>query len=291
MPGCRQNWENMNSSNPGTNLPNTHKLRFAICLSGQARHWRKCVDNIKLFFGNTYHPDFNMPIEVDYFIHTWDTNTWRFPKQPHYVFQTDKHNDGPDIQSAFCPQAMEFEEWDKEKYPRAWDSMFYSFAKSLMLKREYELQNNFQYDVVVKARLDVVYNPRSKFPLTRILPKCCYTGHMSVFPLEFNYINFDDVIYYGDSPTMDIVGDLYHTYKMIHSKDMITKARLKLNLDPTTYYGPGCLLYEHMINSGILPDRRHGIDYAVMRSTIVEKNLDAITQYDEVKQTWIEWYH
>lgn len=282
----------MNLSNSTQTLPNTDKIRIAVCFSGQARFWKECVDNIKFFFGSTHNPEFNnIPIVVDFFIHTWDTNTWRYPKTDHSIFHNVKHDDGSSIAAAYEPKGFQVEQWEQPLFPRAWDSMFYSFAKSLMLKRNYELQHNFQYDVVVKARLDVVYNPRLRFPLQRITPKTCYTCNIDKFPLEFNYNNFDDVIFYGDSPTMDLVGDLYHSYKQAHSSDQLDENTAKLNLDPTSCYGPGCLLYDHMISMGIHPEKRPNIDYAVMRSTAAAHRLDALTDYDIVKQTWIDWYH
>jgi len=264
------------------------KIRIAVCFSGQSRYWKQSMENIKLFFEHDYHPVYNLPVEVDYFIHTWNVNTWRFPKTHHTVAQNEYHNEHLDILESWKPVRMEFEPWIEKKFPRAWDSMFYSFAKSLMLKREYELQNNFQYDVVVKARLDVVFDPRSKFPLIQVEPKTCYSTQINAFPLEFNYNNFDDVMFFGSSPTMDLVGDLYHSYKPLHKQKNIEENIKNLNLDPTSYYGPGTLLYDHMVNLGIHPERVHHIGYAVMRNTCIHYN--AITEYDELRATWLDWY-
>ena len=33
-----------------------------------------------------------------------------------------------------------------------WSALFYSFAHSVMMKRKYEIENNFEYDVVIKSR-------------------------------------------------------------------------------------------------------------------------------------------
>jgi hypothetical protein len=280
----------MNLSNPGVFLHNTDKIRIAVCFSGQSRYWKEAAENIKSFFNHTHHPEHNLPIEVDYFIHTWNMNTWRMPKQHHQHFKNVYHNHGPLIEAEFKPKAMEFEHYELGRFIRAWDPMFYSFAKSLMLKREYELQNNFQYDAVVKARLDVVYNPLTKFPLSRVEPKFCYTSNISNFPLEFNYYNFDDVIFYGDSPTMDLVGDLYHTYKVRHTRERLDNSRKQCNLDETSFYGPGALLYDHMTSIGIHPERRPAFDYAVMRSTIVDAKINPMTQFEEVRRLWREWY-
>lgn len=272
-------------------FPLPEKFRVAVCLSGQARHWKTAVSNIRQFFEtNQTDPTYNLPVNVDYFVHTWDTNTWRYAKTAHNHFYNEPFSDIDGIVSAFQPKGYELQKWHPLRFKRAWDSMFYSHAKSLMLKREYELEQNFQYDIVVKCRLDVVYNPRYRMCLNRVMPKVCYSLNVNVFPIEFNYYNFDDVIFYGDSPTMDLVGDLYSTYRVKHSDEHQLSNSKSLDIDQTLHYGPGCLLYDHMMHLGVHPERRHTFDYAVVRSTAVNENLDGITDYDRIKQKWIEWY-
>ncbi len=275
-------------------------FKIAVCLSGQARHWRVAAENIKNFFNysSRHHFHFNAPIETDYFIHTWDTNTWRYPKTSHGVYENIKHNDIDDIIKTFNPKYIEQEEFDQNKYILAWDPMFYSFWKSLMYKRNYELENNINYDAVVKARLDVIYNPNQKIKFEEIkpginglTPGICYTSQqISKFSYEFNYNNFDDVIFYGDSKTMDIVSDLYHTYKVKHSPQKRFDVGKSLNTDSSLYYGPGCLLYEHMINCGIYPMCNQIFEYVVVRSTSLQDGLDGILNYDEIKKRGIDWY-
>jgi hypothetical protein len=272
---------------------NIKQYRIAVCLSGQARHWRSAADNIKQFFSspNRLHPETGLPVAVDFFIHTWDTNTWRKPKTDHNDFVMEKHGDRDDIIATFNPVGFEQEEFKLEQHPRAWDPLFHSFAKSLMLKREHELANQFEYDLVVKARLDVIYSPATWFPLMRTRPGICYTcTFTSKFATEFNYNNFDDVLFYGDSPTMDLVGDISATYKILHAPELVAIENSSLDLDPTMWYGPGCLLYEHMTNLSIHPDSSRGFEYAVVRSTAVDARLDGIKDYEQIRKKWFEWY-
>lgn len=266
--------------------------RIAVCFSGQPRHWRTAIKNIKNFFGldGIRHPNNNQIVKVDFFLHTWNINTWRKPKTHHYVYEEVEHNDGPDLINAFEPVSYEIEKFNKDRFPRAWDPMFYSFAKSLLLKREHELANHFEYDMVVKARLDTVYPP-TKFPLSKLWPGQCYAvTPISKFPSEFNYNNFDDVLFYGDSKTMDLVGDIYYTYKILHNDDAVAKNQSSLNTDPTMWYGPGCMLYEHLTNLSIHPDGSRGFEYAVVRSTAVEAGLDGLDDYYEIRKKYFEWY-
>jgi hypothetical protein len=274
-------------------MSSSNKFRIAVCFSGQARHWKSCVENIKRFFVfDVSHPVTGQDIETDFFIHTWDTNTWRNPKEDHSVFRNEKHNDKDDIINVYRPKGFEQEEWIPENFKLAWDPMFYSFEKSLMLKRRYELENDFQYDIVIKARLDVIYDPTFKFPLfERVWPGICYPcTPVAKFQSEFNYNNFDDVMFYGDSPTMDLMSDLYAAHKSTCGVDYREENHNSMNLDPVTFYGPGCLLYDHATNLSIHPDGGRPINYAVVRSTAVDEKLDGIYDYEEIRKKWFDWY-
>lgn len=272
------------------------KFRVAICISGQARHWRVASKNIKKYFeSNTNHKIFNVPIEYDYFIHTWDTNTWRYPKTHHTVFYDEKHNDKDEIKKEFNPKYFELEEWIPEKFIRAWDALFYSFYRSLMLKRQYEVENNFEYDLVVKARFDVVYNPKHTFEIQNfnpgifgLIPGICYTVlNINKFPNEFNYNSFDDVIFYGDSKTMDLVGTLYHSYQKLFDSEEFDY----YDINPSFFYGPGSLLYEHMVNISIHPESLIHTEYCVVRSTALENGpLDSVIDYEKIKEYSVNWY-
>jgi len=274
-------------------------FKIAVCLSGQARHWRIAADNIKKFFNyDTHHFHYGGQIETDYFIHTWDTNTWRYPKSNHGIYENIKHNDKDEIEKTFNPKVIEQEEFDQNKYILAWDPMFYSFWKSVMFKRNYELENNITYNVVIKARLDVIYDPTNQIRFQEInpsfnglIPGFCYSSQpINKFSYEFNYNNFDDVIFYGDSRTMDIISDLYHTYKIKHSPQKRFDVSKSLNTDASLYYGPGCLLYDHMINCGIHPTNGQIFEYSVVRSTSTNCGLNSVLDYNEIKKRGIEWY-
>ena len=271
-------------------MSSSKPFRIAVCFSGQLRHWRTAVNNIKKFFEFKHpHPVTGQKVQTDYFVHTWDINTWRLPKTDHSIYEERPHDDMDDFCEAYNPISYILEEWDKESFPLAWDPMFYSFERSLLLKRDHEIRNGFDYDIVIKVRPDVVYNPAVKFPIGRVWPMTCYTvTPVSRLTFEFNYPNFDDVMFYGDSPTMDAISDIYD----VHNTQFRTVSRDEqlnsLNANPNLFYGPGALLYEHMTNLGIHPEGNRVVEYAVVRDTSAE--LDGVEDYAEIRKRWFEWY-
>jgi len=275
-------------------------FKIAVCLSGQARHWKIATENIKKFFDYSALHQFHTktPIETHFFIHTWDINTWRYPKSEHKHYYSEKHNDLESIKEAFKPKAIRQDTWDHNIFVRAWDSMFYSFEKSVLLKREYELQNNINYDAVVKARLDVIYNPSQQIPFHKIypgidglIPGMCYSSNpINKFTYEYNYNNFDDVLFYADSRTMDMVSRLYESYKKLHNPEVTKQLIDGLNIDPSLFYGPGCLLYDYMVRMGIHPSVGEIIEYVVVRSTAASQNLHSINDFKKIKEYHTDWY-
>ena len=258
--------------------------RVAVCLSGQSRTWERAAKNIKWFFNNNLTILGSRNIDVDYFFHSWDVNHWRDHSfEPHPGIK-EKHNQENDIVTEYSPKAYMFENFDQKKFPRAWDPLFYSHHQSLMLKRGFEIDQDFEYDFVFKARFDVIYSPNITLHIHDLTPGCCYTPSLSKFPREFNYNNFDDVMFYGDSKTMDMVGDLYFSYKFIHTPREIAKDEKH----PSVFYGPGCLLYEHITDLGFLP-RTTECGYSVLRR-LFPSSLDTIDDYDELHELGVKWY-
>jgi hypothetical protein len=269
------------------NADNTYKI--AVCFSGQPRYWKECEKNIKRFFE---FDDLN--IQTDYFIHTWDTNTWRFPKTPHPIHRNEKHNDKEKIIECYRPKGFVQEEFNESKFlnSRPWDPLFYSFAQSLMLKRRYELSKDFEYDLVIKARLDVIYDPSNKFPwYPKPNPGFCYTTYINKFPAEFCGNNFNDVIFYGDSPTMDLISDLYASHACFRTESYLQKNEHDVNINREILLGPGCMLWNYMTKLSINPTVcTNPFEYLVMRSTAVVDNLDCIDDYNAIREKSHEWY-
>jgi hypothetical protein len=283
------------------------KYRIAVCLCGQSRTWNYCKENIKNFYDNSFADSNN--IEVDYFIHTWDINTWRYPNQHHHHFHDEPFTEYEDLCNFFNPKKFEIENHESfiEKrnvlYPNVqyitWESLYHSIKKCILLKRNYELENNFEYDIVIKARFDCFYNPKSRFVTQYTGALRAYTTHsISKMKKEFFANNFDEAIFFGDSKTMDLlsqVGDLHMEKKF----DFLKNHDLYGDFLTEISYGPGAIMYENMIEMNIQPQVHHmPFNYYVARTTHLNSGLDIGNQklasinsnFEESVKLHNDWY-
>jgi len=273
-----------------------NNMRIAVCISGQPRTWRTSIDNIKSYF--------NIGAHVDYFIHTWDTNTYRNSNE--VVTQKKDYkiigNEREEIKAAFNPLLMDYDEYSFEKYGRNWQALFYSFMRSVWLKKQYEIQNDFVYDMVIKTRFDINYYqdgfakpmiPFKKFYLHKINPLTAYTVNNTFgrFPTEFNYPSFDDVFFYSDSPTMDIISNLYRW-----NKDIIERADEKRKYghfieDVENFCGPGVLLYRYLKLWNIHPHCEIPIPYYVVRKEAEDLGLNGLNDWHKIYKISRDYYN
>lgn len=121
------------------------KKKIAICISGQAR----CYD-----FHQTHH--FLFPgCDVDYFCFFWD-----------YKLEPDDHEK---IKDVYKPKSLVIEPYiDFSSYSgrvpnagiRSFNTfpMWYAVMRADLLRQEYERDNGFKYDAVVRSRSDNLFN-------------------------------------------------------------------------------------------------------------------------------------
>ena len=161
-------------------------MKMAVCFAGMPRHYDKCCDSLLKFF------TFNN-IEVDFFIHCW-SNVWYHPKvgcdikknldkdllatdlsnifSPKKIIIEDqlKNSDLKNSIDLLCdihervkhftnipkPMAYTFEErWvDEFLTSRYHFGQIYSISKAIQIKTQHEKENNFEYDLVFRSRLD-----------------------------------------------------------------------------------------------------------------------------------------
>lgn len=216
-------------------------MRVAICLSGQIRNWKLAYKNQLYFWsrgGNV----------IDYFIHTWDYSADRTGVSKPYIERDVTIDEFNEVKNAFNPIKYEID--NKKQYyfydNDHWSSLFYSFSRSIMMKRKYEIENGFEYDVVVKSRPDVCFNPNFFHSLDKINNNIIRTTHGGPMPLEFNMFNINDCVFMGNSYTMDLLINLY----------FYRQQKINKNIPNSRNYhimGPGVLMHEYFRDFGITP--------------------------------------
>jgi hypothetical protein len=131
-------------------------MKIAICFSGQVRTGIENYQNIREILSDIY-------ADCDFFIHTWDFcqyksyNLSRISKKP-AVETVEKFEKFKELYSA-KKMVVDGKHADYiNTRLHGIQPLWYSFWKSVELKKQYELENNFKYDYVIKFRPDLVLN-------------------------------------------------------------------------------------------------------------------------------------
>jgi hypothetical protein len=180
-------------------------MKIAVCLSSQLRMGLLASKNLKRFFGEYFD-------KIDFFIHTWDQNSYRnvlsllmLPRPPAKISKDDLDK----YKEIYNPISFIVE--DQESYIKNIHALYgntgelinlyHSRYCAILAKREWEEKNNFKYDVVVNIRPDMLLHPEKSFSadlndyLTApdAIWSCCE----------------DDFYHIGSSHNMDVSGNFY----------------------------------------------------------------------------------
>jgi hypothetical protein len=211
-------------------------MKIAICLSGQPRFVEKGVDS---FCKNILENN-----DVDVFIHNWydkkDKNK-KFDSSQFYLdskvgYQSEKTES---ILNSLSPkkiileQPKNFEEFSHlADLPTAKQtklaSMFYSMYRCNQLKKEYEHENGFTYDLVIKTRIDIEYN--QQIDILKLINKdienhifCakkyqeCRMNDSYPTKSKFFYSSLSDTWFMGSSKNIDECCKIYLNFEKIYN--------------------------------------------------------------------------
>jgi len=197
-------------------------MNIALCFAGEPRFWQYGYKNIQ------HLKDINPNINIDVFIHTWDTIT--------YKSEVDTFPD-TNISTNICynkfittynPVAYKIENKNildsiiaSYNLIHLSDSIMYTGFTSISqiysthevhkLRMNYETEHNISYDIVFHLRTDLLLNPSRMS-----LPKKCLSSLSNPnvrFPkiqiINFNYIKLDHNIWCSCGNTMN---DIFSTW-------------------------------------------------------------------------------
>jgi hypothetical protein len=177
-------------------------MRVATCLSGHSRNYK---DNFP-----------NMSFDTDYFISSCIESGLPNNNTPSYISYHSQNNVSTDlaniddIVNLYKPKSHEFtfekfipREMSKYEGIKTTNNaflmhigmMFYRIYKSNLLKKEYEFNNNFKYDFVIRSRFDVKVN---SLTLDRNYLHITYTDNI-----------FCDLFFAGKSNVIDSISECY----------------------------------------------------------------------------------
>ena len=260
-------------------------MKIAVCMSGQLRQWEIAKENQKWFWETS-------GVEIDYFIHTWDYSGDREGVSQPYITRDVSREEFDKVVDWYKPKGCMFDDRKQDFFYANdhWSSLFYSMAQSMILKRQYEIDNDFEYDLVIKTRPDVVFDPRYHFSWEPLEDNILFATQGGLMESEFHMFNTNDMVFYGKSYTMDLVIPMYfYRQKMLDQRNLF-KDKLF-----TGSMGPGVLMQEYFRDYGITtqsiqPNRSTFIETLVKLGCPQDLNLMDHNEFHKMEKYFRDWY-
>lgn len=259
-------------------------MRIAVCMSGQLRQWDYGKENQKWFWSSFNAEDY----EVDYFIHTWTYSQDRPGCSQPYTTREVPAEEFESLVKWYGPKRAVFDDKQSTDFfaNDHWSSLFYSMGQSILLKQEYELENNFKYDLVIKTRPDIVFSPEYHAHINWNLLNDgqLHTTHGGIMPAEHNSINFNDIVFYGNSYTMDLLVNMYF-YRQLLINYRVTK---DIWVKPI---GPGVLMHDFFREYGITPYFNTYWLETILKEGCPVVDLFDREEFKKAEHYFRNWYH
>jgi hypothetical protein len=252
------------------------KKKIAICLSGQARTWKKCYQRWIEVFGSQG--------EIDFYFHFWDYNTLPNLLATHnggIKIEDDPltEEEKKEIIETLKPKKFLFESRKPISY---WNTtipiskqfgpwcieQFYSMYYVSLLKRSFELEKDFRYNTVIRMRSDLWLEDH--VTLIDPQPSVLYTTHCSRDE-TFGVYRVGDIFFYGSSYVYDQASEFYKFLSFVPT-DWVTQSD---ECPP-----PEIALYFYLTNIGLLNHPTH-CSMKVVRDKRVEEIKGKLDNYEK----------
>lgn len=179
--------------------------KTAICLSGHLRTFEKTINSFKRAFE---------PLKnYDVFIHTWDNLGFDPSRGDIGLANINTNNLRQKINEVYNPKVLTIDPYlnqngDKYRFaasgvrdPGFVLGMFYSLKQANLLKKNWEKSNNFKYDLVIRARADIIYDNQFSVQDILNLDSICIPNH--------GWSGMNDQFAFSNSKFMDIYSMCY----------------------------------------------------------------------------------
>jgi hypothetical protein len=186
-------------------------MKIAVIFSGQIRTGIETSKSIFNFLGE-YLP------YCDFFVHTWDITSYKNgdyqnSHSPDFNWDAIKLkeeylNEFLEIYKPLKYEMTPFLKYreEMENSPSRLPPMpawTYSFWKSNELKKEYENENNFKYDYVIKLRTDLIFWPEM---ILKPILEFIINSQLKKLPMY----HLEDMLYLSTTEGMDIISSIGH---------------------------------------------------------------------------------
>ena len=258
-------------------------MKIAICLFGGIGTKESLGRSTNKKFQDIEYLEFKTPLEslnkfviepnkCDVFIHSWSI---------------EKENE---ISKILNPKKTKFENFKTFSEPfhsrknHIW-SRFYTGFQSNLLKLDYELKNNFQYDVVMSCRMDLLWF--NEITLKRNVKNTIYASHWNgsvkdnmLGPYDKNNHGIGwgviDPWFFSSSKNMDKFTNIYNKKNFVAFKSYfkymnISERFKKLDFRTNNYYiSTHHFYHQHAINNKLDFNFAYyrGLDYELYRHTL-----------------------
>ena len=263
-------------------------MKLAILLHGHMRSYEKTFSSYKKML-RKLKKQFE---RCDVFLHTWDTKepntkTWHpIPPDINDVITEDT------VQNMYTPTKMLLESQIIEKpnktlFGICYEGLKYSAYSAYAannLKKDFEKENNFVYDVVIKIRPDVEFY--TDFFLEELQENdCIWTCQ------QFTKRSAIDVVVFSNSESMNKVCDYYEKFDdLMKNLDKISNDLRSMNNESVFDYYLGCLAETKKVSKYVMPrdwrlfrswwPRGHRVGHRKWDRMLATKEIDKFKKYE-----------
>jgi hypothetical protein len=209
-------------------------MKIAICLSGLIRNFENTFPRFKKYIMDTYEPDI--------FFYGYPNNNGLdyCNKKLIELYKPKKHiiqEYNSDLRKKICEDETKFKNTRSETKINNLISQLYNIHNCDLLRQQYEAENNFKYDIVLRCRTDVFF-----FKSFEDHELTMARAGFVLIPTEWDFKNISTIC----------VSD---SFAMTNSKSMSKYANLYNKYEK--YYNSGCQMHpetlfgKHILNEGL----------------------------------------